>query len=77
MGGDINSMTIDQASRRIDFTPWEAPTYNPSETKANINENIRVAGFNIENAYPWTCLYEEDGYRAFIKNPLDRNAKIE
>ena len=76
MGGDVNSMTIDQASRRIDFTEYMSPTYNPSEARATIMEHVRIHAFNIENAYPWTCLYEHDDYQAFIESPLDKKCKL-
>ena len=76
MEGDMNSMTIDQVSRQINFTEYLSPTYNPSETKATIMENIRVNAFNIENAYPWTCLCERDDYQAFIEILLIKNAMI-
>ena len=77
MGGDVKSMSIDQASQRVDFTEYMSPTYNPPETTGSIAEHLRNSGFNVEVAYPWTCLYEHPVFEDFIKNPLDKKCQSE
>ena len=77
MGGDVKSMSIDQASRRANFSEYVLPTYNPSETSGTINANLLSNGFDPEISYPWTELYEKPAFQAFIKNPLEKDCHNE
>ena len=77
MGGDVKLMSIDQASRRANFSEYMSPTYNPSETLGTINANLLSNGFDPKIAYPWTELYEKPAFQAFIKNPLDKDCQNE
>lgn len=70
MGNDIKSMTIDQASRRADFTGIGSPTYG-FEATPKVNATLVDFNNDAEAAYPWTQLYDTAAYQAFIINPLD------
>lgn len=75
MGNHVKNMDINQASRRADFTTNESPTYNSSETAVELGKKLLDSCMDPELAYPWTALYDDDRFKAFIDNPLDENTQ--
>lgn len=70
MANEMANMTIHQASRRVDFSNFQNPTYNQSMKPAALRAHLDNNFNDPDEAFRMSHLYSTEEYQRYIDNPL-------